>query len=87
MTVAIHFEGHPWDDDYETSYGFTCELTSVEEAKAQAFDHLSSDYAVTIYAEGANPDDLTVLSKWQPTKGVWADRKKNIAKFFGEAGE
>lgn len=80
--IAIHFEGHPYDDDYDTHYGYTRDLDSMEDAKVEAFECLTPDYAITIYAEDADPDKLTVLSKWSPRKQRWNDRRMNIEKAF-----
>lgn len=87
MIVAIHFEGHPYDDDYDTHYGYTRDLSSIEAAKAEAFESLTADYAVVIYTEEVlpgKPDKLTELSRWSPKKQAWIDRPRNIELAFGE---
>lgn len=84
---TICFDGHPYDDDYDTHYGYCRELDSIEAAKAEAFESLSPDFAVTISAEILSkdePDDYVLLSRWSPKNQRWTDRKKNIQEAFND---
>lgn len=84
----IYIDGTPQDDADRNPWQIPEEATSLEEAKAMAFDHrFSPDWRVDIYTRGADPSDSVILSRWKPEERTWTDRKENIAKFFKETGE